>query len=171
MSARKLVPRRLSRDAFAPFGDVIQTDGVPHHAINNGTTERFHDLATVDTGEGEDAGKGRTLINIFVGQSFTPPVEIRMMERHPLGSQAFVPLDGRPYLVVVAPAREDGTPGTPVAFLASGDQGVNYARGTWHHPLVSLEAESRFLVVDRGGPGNNLEEADFPGDGFVVESV
>ncbi len=80
-----------------------------------------------------------------------------MLERHPLGSQAFMPLEGRPYLVVVA-RRGDGRPGEPVAFMASGAQGVSYARGTWHHPLVALGERSDFLVVDRGGSGVNLAE-------------
>jgi len=92
----KAVP--LTAAVFAPFGDVIKTGPDPV-MINNGTTERHHDLASVDL-----LGQGaHTLINIFRGQPFAPPVEIRMMERHPLGSQAFMPLSGRPYLVVVAP--------------------------------------------------------------------
>lgn len=141
----------LTRDAFAPFGDVIETDGAEHFAINNGTTERFHDLAAVSVGR-----EGRALINIFRGRPFTLPIPIAMVERHPLGSQAFVPLDRRSYLVVVAPGGP--VPGQPLAFLATGIQGVNYAPGTWHHPLISLGAVSEFLVVDRAGPGDNLEE-------------
>jgi ureidoglycolate lyase len=79
-------------------------------------------------------------------------------------------LDRRPYLVVVAPAGADGSPGAPEAFLATGRQGVNYAAGTWHHPLISLEAECDFLVVDRDGPGENLEEHAFE-DGWVIEAL
>lgn len=143
----------LTAAAFAPFGDVIETGADPV-MINNGTTERHHDLAQVDL-----LGQGaHTLINIFRGQPFSPPVEIRMMERHPLGSQAFMPLSDRPYLVVVAPD-ENGAPGQPVAFLAE-KTGVNYRANVWHHPLISLEAVSDFLVVDRGGDGLNLEEAE-----------
>lgn len=143
----------LTAAAFAPFGDVIEAGPDPV-MINNGTTERHHDLAQVDLlGEG-----AHTLINIFRGQPFAPPVEIRMMERHPLGSQAFMPLSDRPYLVVVAPDK-GGAPGAPAAFLAK-EQGVNYRAGVWHHPLISLEDVSDFLVVDRGGDGANLEEAD-----------
>lgn len=147
--------RSLTAAAFAPFGDVIQTRANPV-MINNGTTERHHDLATVEL-LGDAA---RPLINIFRGQPFTPPFQIRMMERHPLGSQAFMPLSDRPYLVVVAPD-DNGQPGTPVAFLAR-KQGVNYRANIWHHPLISLEDTSDFLVVDRGGEGANLEEADIP---------
>jgi ureidoglycolate lyase len=83
-----------------------------------------------------------------------------MMERHPFGSQSFSPISGRPYLVVVS-EDEGGKPGRPRVFLARGDQGVNYRRNTWHHPLMSLGAVSDFLVVDREGPGNNLEEYFF----------
>lgn len=147
----KAVP--LTAAAFAPFGDVVETGADPV-MINNGTTERHHDLAKVDL-----LGQGaHPLINIFRGQPFTSPVEITMMERHPLGSQAFMPVGDRPYLVVVAPD-ENGAPGDPVAFLAR-KQGVNYRANVWHHPLISLETVSDFLVVDRGGEGVNLEEAD-----------
>jgi len=83
-----------------------------------------------------------------------------MMERHPFGSQCFVPLKGRPFLVVVA-QDEGGRPGKPQVFLARGDQGVNYRVNTWHYPLMALEEQSDFLVVDRDGPGNNLEEYFF----------
>ena len=162
---KRLTARPLTREAFAPFGDVIETEGADHFAINNGTTERFHDLAGVDvSGEG-----GRPLISIFVGQPFTPPVEIRMMERHPLGSQAFMPLDRRPYLVAVALSDENNRPREPQIFIASGDQGVNYAANVWHHPLISLGAESRFLVVDRGGEGDNLEEVVYQDQGYLAD--
>ncbi|MEO9787386.1 MAG: ureidoglycolate lyase [Aurantimonas coralicida] len=154
---RTLFARPLTKQAFAPFGDVIETEGAAHFAINGGTTTRFHDLAHVDVAnEG-----GRPLISIFRGQAFAFPVEIRMMERHPLGSQAFVPLQPVPFLIVVAPDR-DGQPGEPQAFLAAPGQGVNYARNVWHHPLVSLSQTSDFVVVDRGGEQPNLEERTYP---------
>ncbi len=165
MTALKVRP--LTRQAFAPFGDVIETRGANHFPINNGTTERFHDLATVDVAD----GAGTPLISIFRGQPFEPPIPIRMVERHPLGSQAFIPVSRLPYLVVVADAKPDGQPGSPVAFLAQGTQGVNYAKGVWHHPLLSLEQESEFLVVDRGGEGNNLEEFAYAADEWVIEGL
>lgn len=158
---RTLDVHPLTRAAFAPFGAVIETEGTEHFPINNGTTERFHDLAPVVAAEG-----GRVLISIFRGQPFAPPIPIAMVERHPLGSQAFMPLDRRPWLVVVAPAGPDGAPGEPVAFLASGSQGVSYAPGTWHHPLVALGAVSDFLVVDRAAP-DNLEEHTLA-EGWVI---
>ncbi len=141
----------LTREAFAPFGSVIETDGANSFPINNGNTERFHALAEAQTGE------GKAIISIFRGQPFTSPVPVNLMERHPLGSQAFFPLQDRPWLVVVAPD-EEGVPGDLQAFLASGRQGVQYAANVWHRPLVSLDVVGDFLVVDRDGPGDNLEE-------------
>jgi ureidoglycolate lyase len=143
----------LTREAFAPFGDVISTDGARHFPINGGTTERFHDLATIDVGE---AG-GRTLVNVFRGQPRALPFEVAMMERHPLGSQAFIPLGNTRYLVVVAP-RGPFDERQMRAFAVEGHVGVNYARGVWHHPLIALDTVSDFLVVDRGGSQPNCDE-------------
>jgi len=144
----------LTRAAFKPFGDVIELDGAQHFPINGGTTERFHDLARVDVGAEEG---GRPLINVFRGQPRAQPVEIAMMERHPLGSQAFLPLGVVSYLVVVAPAGEFDVSRLR-AFLTRGWQGVNYARGVWHHPLIVLDVAADFIVVDRGGKEANCEE-------------
>ncbi|MHC1549789.1 ureidoglycolate lyase [Phyllobacterium sp. K27] len=156
----------LTKAAFAPFGDVIETAEAELRLINGGTTERYHDLAKVDvTGE-----QARVLINIFRGQAFAPPIDILMLERHPLGSQAFYPLQNLPFLVVVA-EDEAGCPGKPVAFLAQGSQGVNYHRNVWHHPLISLQQTSDFMVVDRGGEGNNLEEYFWRDSVFRIEKV
>lgn len=148
-----LRPEPLTREAFAPFGDVIQLEDARHYPINLGTTERFHDLANVDVLE----NGGRPLVNVFRGQARTLPFEIRMMERHPFGSQAFLPLTADPYLIVVA------HPGPLLpenfrAFITTGWQGVNYAKNTWHHPLLALEKTSDFIVIDRGGPGENCIE-------------
>jgi len=147
----------LTRDAFAPFGDVIELDGARALPINLGTTIRYHDLATVDVA---DDG-GRPLLNVFRGQPRTLPFEVTMMERHPLGSQAFMPLAGRPYLVVVAPVGAL-RPERIRAFVTRGWQGVNYAKGVWHHPLIALGEVSDFVVVDRGGGGANLDEERLP---------
>jgi ureidoglycolate lyase len=160
ISERNLAVHHLTRDAFAPFGDVITAAGAEHYLINNGTTTRFNDLARVEL-----LGSGaRPLINLFRGKAFELPVSISMLERHPLGSQAFIPLHDRPWLAVVA-RDENGVPAMPVAFLVTpdeaGQKGVNYAPNVWHHPLISLQAPGDFLVVDRGGEGNNLEEYFF----------
>jgi ureidoglycolate lyase len=143
----------LTRAAFAPFGDVIETAGARHFPINNGTTERYHDLARVQL-LGPEA---RALVSIAVAQPIALPFTVRMLERHPLGSQAFVPLGGRRFLVVVA-----GADLQPLAFLACAGQGVNYHANVWHHPLLALDAPSEFLLVDRGGPGDNCEEVNLP---------
>jgi ureidoglycolate lyase len=156
----------LSKQAFAPFGDVVETAGAEMRLINQGSTERFHDLANIDVAN----GGGKMIVSIFRGQPFEPPVKIAMMERHPLGSQLFFPLVRRPFLVVVA-ADEDGCPGIPQAFLCPAGKGVNYAVGTWHHSLLSLESVSEFLVVDREGPGDNLEEFNYTGRMYRIDAV
>lgn len=153
----------LTAEAFAPFGQVIETRGAHHYPINAGMTERFHDLAEVQL-----AGDNpRPLISIFRGQPYTIPLNLKLVERHPLGSQAFYPLSERPFLVIVAPDL-DGIPGPPRAFLTCPGQGVNIAINTWHGVLTPLERESEFLVVDRGGDGNNLEEYLYPTP-FIVK--
>ena len=156
----------LSRAAFAPFGEVIEADPARMRLINGGTTERHHALAAP-----EAAGEGaRVIVNIFRGQPRHFPYAVDMMERHPLGSQSFSPLSGRPFLVVVS-GDEGGRPGRPRVFLARPDQGVNYRRNVWHHPLMALDAVSDFLVVDREGPGNNLEEYVFETPYSIAEPI
>lgn len=144
----------LTREAFAPFGDVIETDGAAHYPINQGTTERYHDLARVVAA----GGNARVMVSLFVADPRGEPLTISMLERHPLGSQAFYPLQDEEWLVVVGTAPQ---PDALRVFRASGRQGVNYAPGTWHHPLIVFSPGSRFLVVDRGGDGVNLEEVGF----------
>ncbi len=147
----RLTIEALSAEAFAPFGDVISSDcAARQFPINEGTAQRFHALARVDC----DAGGGYPLISLVRAQPRPMPFLIRMLERHPLGSQAFIPQSQRPYLIVVAESVEH----PPRAFLASAGAGVNFRRGTWHHPLLALDQCSDFLVVDRGGDGDNCEE-------------
>ena len=165
MSVINLKPVSLTKANFAPFGDVIETKGANSYAINQGTTKRYHDLAFVDVVEGQ----GRAMISIFRGQPRVLPYKITMMERHPIASQAFYPLSDQPYLVVVAEAGNDPTPQSLQAFFATRNQGVNYQRGVWHHPLLALYEESDFLIVDRGGAGHNLDEYTFSeGEGYAV---
>jgi ureidoglycolate lyase len=148
-----LKPRPLIRSDFAPFGDVIEMDNAEHFTINQGFAERYVDLAKVDVGsEG-----GSTHVSLVLGQPRPKPIAIKLMERHPLGSQIFLPLQERPWLIVVC--EDMGNFSTYRAFKASGRQGINYARNIWHHPLLVLDQDSRFVVVDRKGPGDNLEEA------------
>ena len=141
-------PQPLSREAFAPFGDVIDAAHPRRFEINDGFTTRVHDLF-----EPQVFGAGaRVLVNFFFGRP--RPLEAAMLERHPLGSQAFIPLDPYDWWVVVASTPDAA--GVRV-FRARGSEGVNYHAGTWHHPLL-VERPQRFLVIDRGGEGENLEE-------------
>lgn len=149
----------LTREAFASFGDVIQTDdSVRHFPINGGTTMRYHDLASVQL-LGDDA---RPAVSIFRSRPYAPPIELELLERHPLGSQAFMPVAGDRFVVVVAPPGESIRSGDIRAFLTNGAQGVNVHAGVWHHPMLALDREAGFLVVDREGSGNNCEERDLP---------
>jgi len=149
---REIAAEPLTREAFAPYGEVIDTGGEDVFPINQGRTERFHALAAVEL-LGEEA---RGILSIFRGQPLTP-LEITLMERHPLGSQAFVPINNHAFLAVVAPPGEFDESAVRV-FLASGQQGLSYRAGTWHAPLLPLEPDSDYLVVDRQGPGNNCDE-------------
>ena len=147
----------LTRESFAPFGEVIETEGAVHYPINNGHCERYHDLARAAL-QGPDGHIG---LSIFRAQPYNLPLRLTMMERHPLGSQAFVPLSQRPFLVVVA-LDQGGAPGMPQAFLTRPGQGVNYPANLWHGVVTPLGEAQDFLVVDRIGAGKNLEEFFFP---------
>ncbi len=149
----EIAARPLTASAFQPFGDVIEADGDPTMIINQGRCGRFHDLARLSF-DGGDAG-----ISIFKYTTSAMPYERTLMERHPIGSQAFLPLSGAPYLVVVAPDA-DGRPEQPQAFLARADQGINYLKNTWHAPLIALEDNAVFAVIDRIGVGENLQEIE-----------
>ncbi|WP_349569269.1 ureidoglycolate lyase [Azotobacter salinestris] len=157
---RTLSIEPLSKAAFAPFGEVIETEGSDYFMINNGSTRRYHALARVQTSTPED----RAIVSIFVARSLPMPLTIRMLERHPLGSQAFVPLRGNPFLIVVAPLGDSPRPEQVRAFLGNGRQGVNYQRGVWHHPVLALVDDDEFLVIDRSGAGANCDEHFFGED-------
>jgi len=161
---RDLTPEPLTAEAFAPFGDVIEaSDRVRQVPINYGYTTRFDDLAAIDVA---DDG-GHAVVSLFRARPLDPPV-LKIFERHPLGSQAFMPLQGRPFLVAVA-TYGGFDPGAIRVFRAKPHQGVNYAAGVWHHFLLPLEAESDFLVIDRAGPGENLDEIELaPADQIRV---
>jgi ureidoglycolate lyase len=166
---RAVRPEPLTPEAFEPFGEVISTEAAERSfPINYGATTRFHDLAVIDAGS-DDLG-GRPIVSIFRSTPLPAPVVVKILERHPLGSQAFVPLNGRPYLVVVAPPGELELAAIRV-FLARGDQGVNYAKGTWHHFLLALEQVSDFLVIDRAGEGSNLDEVELLGPDQIMIDV
>lgn len=152
----------ITADAFASFGDVLDVSGEPDKIINQGMCGRYHDRAVIDVTDGK-AG-----ISLFNAQARQLPLVLDMVERHPDGSQAFLPMSFDPFVVVVAPD-VDGKPGQPRAFLTNAGQGVNYHRGTWHGVLTPLHAPGLFAVVDRIGEGANLEEHWFDTP-FTVET-
>ncbi|QIO07388.1 ureidoglycolate lyase [Acinetobacter shaoyimingii] len=149
----------LTIENFAPFGEVICCTGHDFFHINDAHTERYH--AIVET---EIVGEAKAGISIFRNiKSTTIPFEISMLERHPNGSQAFIPMKEQAFLVVVAPSLDAEKPDLSQlkAFITDGSQGVNYRAGTWHHPLLTLESPSDFAVVDRIGTGHNCEVFQF----------
>ena len=148
---RTLTLQPLTAEAFAPFGEVLDITGQPDKIINQGLCGRYHDRANVDVVD------GKVGISLFNAELRTFPIKLDMMERHPLGSQAFIPMSLDPFLVIVAPDA-DGKPGTPQAFKTAPGQGVNYAKGTWHSVLTPIAGAGLFAVVDRIGEGTNLEE-------------
>ncbi|WP_170456205.1 ureidoglycolate lyase [Ruegeria arenilitoris] len=152
----------LTAQAFAPFGDVLEVSGTPDKIINQGQCGRYHDRAVLDFAD------GRAGISLFDANPRTLPFQLDMVERHPQGSQAFIPMSHQPFLVIVAPD-EDGVPGRPQAFVTQPGQAVNYHRGTWHGVLTPLHAPGLFAVVDRIGSGANLEEHWFDTPYEVVE--
>jgi len=147
-----LTAQPLSKAAFAPFGDVISTDGAPT-SINQGQTQCYGDLAALDL----VAERGRPQLSIFHTIPLPLPLSLRQMERHKLGSQMFFPLSNRPWLVVVAP-KGDFEPQQVQAFVCSGRQGVNFHAGTWHHFSLALVEPARFLVLDRKADSLDCDE-------------
>ena len=149
--SQRVTIQPLTGAAFAAFGDVIALKDTPDLLINQEFCERHHDLATLDF---VDARAG---ISLLKAAPRTLPYRLEMMERHPLGSQAFIPMTADPFLVIVAPDA-GGAPGKPIAFRTVSGQGINFYRGTWHGVLFPLSEPGLFAVVDRIGNGNNLEE-------------
>ena len=154
-----LNPETLTATAFAPFGDVIET-GDDFMPINFGRTERHHDLANIDTLE----QGGHTGVSIFRSQPLDLPAAIKVMERHPMSSQAFISMQRKPFLVLVAPPTETEQPDISQLrlFKVSESQGINFHRGVWHHYSFSLGEPCDFICIDRcGGQGKNCDEYYF----------
>ncbi len=163
MTAKTITARALTAEAFMPFGDVIERSGAPDKIINQGMCGRHHDLARMDF------GSGRAGISLFDAKARSLPHTVDMVERHPEGSQAFMPVDGVPMLIIVA-EDEAGQPVNLKAFVSQPGQSVNLHRGTWHGVLAPLGSPGRFVVVDRIGDGDNLEEFWFP-EPYVVDAA
>ncbi len=141
----------ITAEAFAPYGELLTARDAPSKLINAGRCERHHALATVERHGGE------AIISIFRSQPISLPYDCALLERHPLGSQAFFPITPGEWLSVVAPD-EGGKPGVPLAFIVPAGMGVNLHAGVWHGVLTPLDHDADFLVVDREGDGVNLEE-------------
>lgn len=148
---RTISTEPLTATAFAPFGEVLEATGTPDKLINQGMCGRFHDRAKLDFA-GASAG-----ISIFHAQPRSFPYTLDLVERHPDGSQAFIPMTEHPFLVIVATAPD----ATPRAFLTNGAQGINLHLGVWHGVLTPLHAPGLFAVVDRIATTPNLEEHYF----------
>jgi ureidoglycolate lyase len=160
---RRIKVQPLTAAAFAPFGDVMEAAGTPDKIINQGKCARHHDQARMDFSD------GRAGISIFMGEQETLPLTLAMVERHPQGSQAFVPMSAEPFLVVVA-CDEGGVPTDPQAFITTAGQAINFHRGTWHGVLTPLHANGLFAVIDRIGSGENLEEHWFS-ESYLIEDA
>ena len=153
MKTIPISPIPLTQKEFLKFGDVLEVKNQGYFLINDGMCKRYDRLSEVTN----DEGIGKSSISIFRGQPYNFPIVVKLLERHPLGSQAFMPLHSNPFLVIVA---EDmnGKPKIPKVFLTNGKQGINIRKNAWHGVLTPILAECDFLVVDRVGPGSNLEE-------------
>ena len=146
-----IIPQPINKSNFSEFGDVIITNDIKPVKINNGYAQRFDGIANLDTKE----ENGETTISIFSALKRNFPMKIDMMEKHPLGSQAFIPMKETTFLVLVAPKGDKPIMEKIQSFIVPPGVGVNYKAGTWHFPLISTE-DMNFLVVDRKGSGNNL---------------
>ncbi len=158
--ADALTIQPLTRAGFAPYGDVVEFEGHDSFPINKGMADRYHALAEVELG-GDQA---RAIISLVDSRKFDMPRQVDHLEYHPLGSQAFLPLDASPFIVVVCAAGTEPDLGNLQAFVTNGQQGINYHLATWHHVLLTPHAAMRFICVDRTGPGDNC--IDF----FIPES-
>ena len=144
-------PIKITRENFVIYGDLIATNDVKPREINSGYAKRFDDLASIATSKDD----GKTVLSIFSALKRTFPMKIDMMEKHPLGSQAFIPMKETTFLVFVAPQGDSLNLNKIESFIVPPGIGINYKPETWHFPLISTE-NMNFLVVDRKGPGDNL---------------
>ena len=146
-----IIPNKITKDNFSSFGDIISTKDVKPIDINEGYAKRFDDLADIDISNDE----GKAIVSIFSALKRNFPMKIDMMEKHPLGSQAFIPMKETTFLVLVAPQGDAPDINMIKSFIVPPGIGINYKPGIWHFPLIST-VDMNFLVVDRKGPGNNL---------------
>ena len=158
---REIIIEKLTAKKFKDFGDVVETKDNPL-LINQNMCERHNNLASLQVSNG-----GKTGISIFSSRKYILPFELSLMERHPLGSQCFIPMSVEPFLVIVSPDK-NGRPERPSAFITNGQQGINYKQNVWHSVLTPLGEKNLFAVIDRIGPGKNVEEFIF-GKPWIVK--
>jgi len=157
LAGQPLAVEPLTAEAFKPFGDVLEaSESAQHFSINQGFAQRFHRLAHVDVTQ----GGGQPALSIFRAKARPLPLQLSLLEKHPFGSQAFMPLSCHAYLVVVALGGDTPDMSTLKCFSATAQQGVNYAKGTWHHPLLALH-NGDFLVVDRSAPAGEINCVEY----------
>jgi len=147
----------LTAEAFAPFGEVLAS---------------AHDSATPLN----DRASARAVIEVVAATPATASDRhlVAVMERHSHSTQAFLPLDGRPYLVVVAPTAPDGSPDLSglAAFAVPGRTGVQYRRAVWHAPITALGPSGRLAtVVHKDGSAADCEFRDVPPIGIRLDAV
>ena len=140
-----LTPQSLTAENFSQFGQVISCEQKDYLTINNGYAKKYPDQASIDTQE----DGGTTAVHIYIAKKRQFPLQINMLEKHPFFSQTFIPKDNQPFLVVVAPASDKPNIKDIRAFISNGEQGVNYSRGVWHFPLISIKDDAQFIVIDR----------------------
>jgi len=157
-------PKKITSKNFKKFGDLISTKKIKPININNGYAKRFNNLCKINT----SLKKGNTIMSIFSAKKRKFPMKIKMMEKHPLGSQAFVPMSATKFLVFVAPKGDKPDINKIQSFLVPKQTGVNYKAGIWHFPLISMK-NMNFLVVDRKGKGNNLVIYKFKKDKIILK--
>ena len=160
---KSIIPKEISKENFSKFGDVISINGLKPLNINNGYAKRYDDIANLNT----SMENGKTTISIFSALKRSFPMKVEMMEKHPLGSQAFIPMKETTFLVLVAPEGTRPNIEKIESFIIPKGIGINYKPGTWHFPLISTE-NMNFLVVDRTGPGNNLVVEDLNKEEIIL---
>ena len=164
IAVQSLVTEPLTQEAFAPFGDVVEAGKNPL-SINQGRCIKYCNITSITLDD-----VAHPAVHILRTSAITTPFQLDLLERHPLGRQTFMPLEKQRFLVVVAEGFRPGSASdvpdfdTLRCFLANGSQGVTYGAGVWHHPLLSLDEGTDFLVLDRGGKGHNCDEVPVPQD-------
>jgi len=157
-------PTQITKENFFDFGDVISSENIKPIDINAGYAKRFDNLANINTlGDG-----GKTIVSIFSALKRSFPIKIDMMEKHPLGSQTFVPMIETTFLAFVAPPSDLPEISKIKSFIIPPKKGINYKPGVWHFPLISTE-NTDFLVIDRKGSGDNLIIHNFNKDEILLK--